>query len=177
VAPAAASHRAAPPRPAAPAAATRPAAAGASRQPSAADGGEEARHLHLLGVLPPDVLARARRLRLPAGSWLFRQGDAADAMYIVERGRVEVVAEPPGLDAEVLRELGSGGIVGELALISGVPRTASLRARRDSTLLCLAREDFEALLELNPAFTRLLLRRRAGPRRRIGRRALLGRSG
>ena len=158
--PAAASHPAAPPRPAA----ADGGAADRGERPSpppAGNGREEDFHLQSLGVLPPDVLARAQRVALPAGQWLFRQGDSGEALYIVERGRVEIVAEPPGSDAQVVRELGLGGVVGELALISGAPRTASLRARRDSTLLCLARADFERLLETDPAFSRTLLRRLA----------------
>ena len=158
--PAAASHPAAPPRPAMPAGSDRP-SPGPEPATAASNGDVEAFHLESLGVLPADVLAGARRVLLPAGEWLFRQGDAGEALYIVEQGRVEIVAEPPGAEAQVVRELGPGGVVGELALISGAPRTASLRARRDSTLLCLARADFDRLLEVNPAFSRALLRRLA----------------
>ena len=64
----------------------------------------------------------------------------------MQRGRVEVVAEAPGAPAEVVTDLGTGAVVGELALISGAPRNASLRARRDSVLLRLGRTEFEALL-------------------------------
>ena len=111
----------------------------------------------VLSVLPPVLLASAEGVRLPAGEWLFRQGDDGDAAYIVEHGRVEVVAEPSGEEARVIRELGPGSAVGELALISGAPRSASLRARRDSTLLRLSRSRFESLLRDSPAFSRSLL--------------------
>ena len=157
---AAASHPVAPPRPAARDGDSPPSGEPPSRQP-AGGGREEAFHLRSLGVLPPDVLARAERVPLPAGEWLFRQGDAGEALYVVERGRVEIVAEPAAADAQVIRDLGPGGVVGELALISGAPRTASLRARRDSTLLCVARADFERLLEIDAAFSRTLLRQLA----------------
>jgi predicted acylesterase/phospholipase RssA/CRP-like cAMP-binding protein len=114
-----------------------------------------------ISVLPPVLVANAERVRLSAGEWLFRQGDEGDALYIVEHGRVEVVAEPPGEEACVTRELGPGGMVGELALISGVPHSASLRARRDSTLLQLQRSRFESVLRASPAFSRALLRQLA----------------
>ena len=109
-------------------------------------------------VLPPVLVANAERVRLAAGEWLLRQGDAGDALYIVEHGRVEVVAEPPGEEPRVIKELGPGSMVGELALISGVPHSASLRARRDSTLLELPRRRFESVLRASPAFGRALLR-------------------
>jgi EmrB/QacA subfamily drug resistance transporter len=111
-----------------------------------------------LEILPPDVLACAHRVQLAAGEWLFRQGEVGDSLYVVERGRIEVVAEAPGSDAEVLCELGPGAVVGELALISGAPRSASVRGRRDTTLLCLPGEDFEEVVKLSPDFSRALLR-------------------
>jgi EmrB/QacA subfamily drug resistance transporter len=114
-----------------------------------------------LEILPPDVLAGAQRAQLRAGEWLFRQGDVGDAMYVVERGRIEIVAEAPGCDAEVLCELGPGAVVGELALISGAPRNASVRARRDTTLRRLPGEDFEEVVRLSPDFSRALLRQLA----------------
>lgn len=73
VAPAAASHPAAPPRPAAP----RPGAAEASRPAASAIGGGEAFNLQSLGAVPLDVLGTAQPVSLPAGEWLFRQGDPA----------------------------------------------------------------------------------------------------
>lgn len=76
-----------------------------------------------------------------AGTWLFRAGDPADAMYVVLTGRLEVVA-----DDAVLRELGAGAILGELALLTGAPRSASVRARRDTRALRVSREEFIAAL-------------------------------
>ena len=115
-----------------------------------------------LSILPADVLARAETVAVAGGEWLFRQGDEGDALYIVQRGRMEVIAEPPGEPAQLVSDLGPGAVVGELALISGAPRNASLRARRDSMLLRLGRSEFDALLDANPAFARALLGRVAG---------------
>ena len=74
---------------------------------------------------------------VPAGEWLMRQGEPGDSLYVVRSGRLEIVLERPR--EEVLRVLTRGAVVGELALITGSPRSASVRARRDSELLKLER--------------------------------------
>jgi EmrB/QacA subfamily drug resistance transporter len=73
--------------------------------------------------------AAAERIELPAGSWLFREGDAADGMYLIESGRVEVVAQD-----RAVRQLGAGELVGELAVLTGGLRSAGIRAARDTVL-------------------------------------------
>ena len=74
------------------------------------------------------IAERATIITLPAGEWLFRQGDVGDVMYVLLSGRVDVVLEHP--DAEVVRVLGRGGVVGELAILTEAPRSAGVRARR-----------------------------------------------
>ncbi len=98
---------------------------------------------------------RSRPVRLAAGEWLFREGDPGDAMYLVRAGRLEVVA---GASDVVVRELGRGDALGELALLTSSPRSASVRAARASDLLVIDREHFEELLESSPALSRSLNR-------------------
>ncbi len=101
-----------------------------------------------------DALAeRVRSTDLSAGEYLFREGDPVGSVYIVAAGRLEVVAGD-----EVLRVLGPGDVVGELALLAESPRSASVRGRRDSRLLEIRRKDFNALLAEDPDFARALLR-------------------
>jgi NTE family protein len=102
------------------------------------------------------LVDRASIRILPAGEWLFRQGDAADAMFLVLSGRVEVVLEHPV--SEIVRVLGRGGCVGELALLTEAPRSAGVRARRDTELLELDRDRFVELLTEEPRFARSLTR-------------------
>ena len=104
------------------------------------------------------VAERTTVVSLPAGEWLFRQGDVGDALYVVRTGRLEIVDETPGREPVVLRELRTGSAVGELALVCESPRTASVRVRRDARLLRIGREEFEAILADSPAFSRTLLR-------------------
>jgi NTE family protein len=103
-----------------------------------------------------DMAGRASSVRVRAGDWLFREGDEADGVYVVVSGRVEVVVE--GDEQQVLRTLGPAAVVGELALLARSTRSASIRARRDSELLKLTRDAFEAMLEGDPAFTTELVR-------------------
>jgi NTE family protein len=102
----------------------------------------------LFAGLPPqlrDALAkRAHSVCVAADEWLFRSGDPAEDMYIVRAGRLEVVDDATGA---VIRELGRGDCLGELALLTGEPRSASVRAARATDLLAVRREEFEELLK------------------------------
>ncbi len=104
------------------------------------------------------VAERASVVSLRAGEWLFRQGDDADALYVVRTGRLEIVDETPGREPVVMRELRTGSALGELALVCESQRTASVRVRRDARLLRIGRDDFEAILAESPVFSRALLR-------------------
>jgi predicted acylesterase/phospholipase RssA/CRP-like cAMP-binding protein len=93
------------------------------------------------------LAAAGTRRELPAGEWLFRAGDPGSSLYAVAGGRLEVVGE----DGEVLREVARGGAVGELALLTGEPRSASVRARRDSELLEISAHAVDGLLRRDPS--------------------------
>jgi NTE family protein len=112
--------------------------------------------MELLAGLPTDArqqLEEASELRLlPAGTWLLREGDPSGSAYVVRRGRLEVEA-----GGAPLRELGPGAVLGELALLTGENRSASVRARRDSTVLEVPRAAFEELLATHPSASRLVL--------------------
>jgi NTE family protein len=109
--------------------------------------------------LEPELLVavadRAGHVQLDAGQWLFHEGSAGDAMYVVRAGRLEVVDESSGA---VIRELGRGDALGELALLTDSPRSASVRAARRSDLMAISREHFEQLLLDSPALSRALNR-------------------
>ncbi|MFL5827605.1 MAG: patatin-like phospholipase family protein, partial [Thermoleophilaceae bacterium] len=102
------------------------------------------------------LAASAHSVRVRASEWLFRQGEEADGLYVVVAGRLEAIAVD-GDDENLLRILGPGSVVGELALLADTTRSASVRARRDTELLSLRRSDFEALVSEDPAFAKALL--------------------
>ncbi|MCV7077369.1 MFS transporter [Mycobacterium szulgai] len=102
------------------------------------------RGLPLLAGLGPAALAEVRNcaehIELQAGSYLFRAGEVSDALYVVRNGRLQVLR-----DGVVVTELGRGEVVGELGLLIEAPRSASIRAVRDSTLLRLTKAQFDKI--------------------------------
>jgi len=104
----------------------------------------------LLRHLPPEeievILPCVRSRRLAPGEIVFRAGDPGDALYIVARGKVDILAEPAETPARTLASLGEGEAFGEMALLTGGPRTATVRSAGESELLAIGREDFERLI-------------------------------
>lgn len=95
------------------------------------------------------LVQHLRPVSVEAGEIVIGQGDPADRLYLVRSGRLRVLVE----DAEGLRavrELGPGAAIGELALLTGTPRSATVQAVRDSELLELDADVFHALLERDP---------------------------
>jgi len=99
-----------------------------------------------------EVAATASEIRVRAGDWLFHEGDAGEAMYVVRAGRIEIVDR----DGKVFAELGRGSAVGELALITGEPRAASVRAARDCELVEIGERSFQRLLDSSLELSRAL---------------------
>ncbi len=88
---------------------------------------------------------------LPGGATLFETGDASDSMYVVRTGSLGAFGVPQsGGGARLLGVIPRGATVGELGLITGQPRAASVRALRDSELLRLSRAGFEELVRKHP---------------------------
>ena len=81
--------------------------------------------------------------RLAAREWLFHTGDPSDKLFVVLSGRLQAI----DADGRVLRELGGGAALGELGLLTGSPRSASVRAVRDCRLLEIDAERFGRLVE------------------------------
>src|SRR5688572_4043110 len=127
---------------------------------SAADLGTFSRASLFRGLGAPALerLARdARALTLRGGDYLFRSGDAADRLYVVRAGRLRVLVEEQD-GPRTVRELGPGDALGELALLTGSARSASVQAVRDSELLEVDASTFDALLAEDPALSRSLVR-------------------
>jgi len=94
---------------------------------------------------------------LAGGEVLFRAGDAGDAMYVVLSGRVRVLVERSDGTIEIIRELGRGESVGELALLTDKPRSATVRAIRDTELARISQSAFEGTIKDNPRMSRSLM--------------------
>lgn len=109
------------------------------------------RYFGLNGAAIHEVAAAFERMTLPGDEWLFRQGEAGDALYFLVRGRLQVWIDSHD-DAErtFVGEIMPGQTVGEIGLLTRQPRSASIRAARDSLLLQLDREGFERLTAGHP---------------------------
>ncbi len=103
-----------------------------------------------------EIASLAESLPLERGSWLFRQDEEADGVYVVRLGHLEVIQE--GEEPETINTLTRGAVLGELALLSESQRSASVRALRDSELLKIDKEAFQALLRSEPELALSLTR-------------------
>lgn len=103
---------------------------------------------------------------IPAGTAVFRQGDPGDAAYLVLSGRLRVVRREDGQD-EDLADVVRGEIVGELALLTGEERSATVYAIRDSLIARIGADDFETLLRGQPGAALPIMRFLAGRLRRF----------
>jgi len=104
------------------------------------------------GLDPPTLSAIAAELEwlsLPGGATLFEAGEPSDAMYIVIAGCLGayVGGEAPRL----LGRIPAGETVGEMGLVSGHNRSATVRALRDTDLVRLPRESFDRVILMHPA--------------------------
>ncbi|MCL6621549.1 MAG: cyclic nucleotide-binding domain-containing protein [Syntrophobacterales bacterium] len=98
-----------------------------------------------------------REVRIPAGSLVVRQGDPPRCFYVVLSGRLEVFRETTDGIRTRLTELGPGDYFGEVALVTGQPRTASVAAREDALLLEITKEEFDHVLDHNPKLARHII--------------------
>jgi CRP/FNR family transcriptional regulator, cyclic AMP receptor protein len=121
----------------------------------------------LLAGLPAHLsrglFAKARAFSLAADQVLFSAGEQGEGCYQVDEGLLKASVTEPGGGERILAMLGPGSVVGELSMIDGAPRSASVVALRDSRLSFISRADFQVFGESRPelylALTHLLARR------------------
>ncbi|MDP1907073.1 MAG: cyclic nucleotide-binding domain-containing protein, partial [Hyphomicrobium sp.] len=99
------------------------------------------------------LLAELETRALKRGDVLVRQGDPADALYIVISGRFAVTLDGR---RDVLTEIGPEQPIGEIAFLTGGTRTATVSAMRDSLVLRLGRAEFERISAKCPGIWRTL---------------------
>jgi NTE family protein len=104
----------------------------------------------LEAALLDEIVARIQWFSLPGGIALFEAGDVPDALYFVASGSLGAYTVTPSGHRRSLGRISSGETVGEMALISGKARNATVIALRDTQLGRLSREDFEHLMLSHP---------------------------
>jgi CRP-like cAMP-binding protein len=109
--------------------------------------------------------------RVPSGRAVVQRGKPGEAFYIVLEGECEVVAVDEEQHETVLATLPAGECFGEMALITGEPASATVRAKDDATVLMVNRENFYAMLGIAPevaiTLARILANRLANTGRRV----------
>jgi uncharacterized membrane protein len=116
----------------------------------------------LLQTLPPDdrarVQERLQELRVTRGTVLFNRGDQGDRLFVIAEGQVEAFMPAEHGNPRVsLRRMGPGDHFGELAVVDGGLRTASVMAVADTRLFTLGRADFLEAVLASPQGARVLV--------------------
>ena len=116
----------------------------------------------LLGPLDAQALHDLQRKvtwrHLVAGEVLIRQGEIGDTMYVVVNGRLTMTAKDDSFGTRSLGEINRGESVGEFALVSNQPRSATVSALRDTDVVGISREIYDSLIAKHPEFLRSMTR-------------------
>jgi small-conductance mechanosensitive channel/CRP-like cAMP-binding protein len=112
------------------------------------------------------LASEARIVPYPVGGAVVRQGDEGDSLFLVAEGRVDVSAHASSGGVEQrLATLGPGDYFGEMSLLTGAPRSATIRAGEETRLVVLRKEALRPLLVADPTvlerLSKTLARRRA----------------
>ena len=97
-----------------------------------------------------ELIPSLEQVQVKSGDILYRAGDPADALYLIIDGIVRIFLRPGGRSLE-LACLGPGDWFGELALLTGEPRTTDVEAQTDLLLLKLSRDTFNRLIKKYPS--------------------------
>lgn len=85
-----------------------------------------------------------------------KQGDKGDSFYIIKTGRVDVVVEKSAGESAVVATLGPGNFFGEMSLLTGAVRTASIHVKDDAEFIVIDKESFGSTLANNPSIAESL---------------------
>jgi serine phosphatase RsbU (regulator of sigma subunit) len=112
--------------------------------------------------LPTDVLdslaSEMEVVNLKFGEILFQEGDAGEHLYIVVKGNLVILKAPGTADELILNTIHEGEYIGEMSLITGAPRSASVRALSDEVvLLSMSRKQFYNLISRHPELASTLV--------------------
>lgn len=120
--------------------------------------GETIRNVLIFSALSREdvakVLGKLEEISFPAGATIVSQGDQGDAFYLIQSGAVQVVVASGAGNSEVVALLGPGDWFGEMALLSGEARSATIQSVKETKLWRLRREEWDELIEKHPTWLR-----------------------
>lgn len=112
------------------------------------------------------LVERVSVVSYAAGEMPVKQGDAGDSFYIIKTGKVNVIVEKATGESAVVATLGPGNFFGEMSLLTGAVRTASIQVKDDAEFIVIDKERFRATLAQNPSMveslSNILSQRQAG---------------
>jgi CRP-like cAMP-binding protein len=117
--------------------------------------------MELMVNLPPEetrrIVSHVKKRIFPKGAVIFRQGDPGDALYLIESGRVRIHAHLTEHGEEVgVTTLGDGETFGEIALVTGIPRTATVEAEENTVVWQIHKDDFDHIVIVSPKLSKAL---------------------
>jgi CRP/FNR family cyclic AMP-dependent transcriptional regulator len=105
-----------------------------------------------------DLARSAQERHYSPGTALFKQGDTGTGLYILTAGKVRIVqATDPDKPEEVIGTAGPGDVLGEMALLDDLPRSASVIAEEETTAMLLPIWDFRMVIHNQPEIAIKLL--------------------
>ena len=116
--------------------------------------------------MPEEVMGEIARVVetkvLPAGTILFRKGDPGDSFWLIQSGKVRVFRrDDEGVDL-TLSELGPGKSFGEMALLTGEPRSANVETLEETRLMVLTKAQFDGVLKSHPDVSLTFIKQLSG---------------
>ncbi len=116
----------------------------------------------LLSVLPPETTAllerRATRRAFRRGQIVFRKGDPGSSMFLIVEGQVKMILPSEGGEEVLLGVLDAGDFFGDLSIIDGQPRSATIVATEPTETVVIRRDEFLGAIDANPRVAFDLLR-------------------
>jgi type IV pilus assembly protein PilB len=109
------------------------------------------------------IAVSLRKALYPADSVIVKEGEPGDALYLITRGLVEVKKREPSLGVDLtVAKMRSGACFGEMSLLNGKPRSATVITAEATEVYILSKKEFQALLDANPSISFALNRILAG---------------
>lgn len=109
---------------------------------------------HLPAPEMTGLAGHLKRVSFNTGDILIKQGDPGDSMFFIQSGVVSVL-DSANQDKQIA-QLGKGNILGEIALLTGAPRSATVKAIEPVTVWMISKEDFDCLSENSPELLKAL---------------------
>jgi CRP-like cAMP-binding protein len=98
------------------------------------------------------ILLQAQTLKMSAGTWVVRQGEPGNSVFVVKNGVVEISSPSEDGGRRSLAYLGRGECLGELAILTDSPRNADARVPQEAELIVIEKKLFFQLMNDHPGF-------------------------